>query len=184
MAPRLKPSPLLLCLASTLTMTPFCPGQTAGQTTGPEKPAQDRPRTTPPDYSGVHTQIPGVFVTPVPGQPFSAKVDIFSSVVLPSGQTEVRTTINRIARDSSGRIHNERRRLVPQDFKGEPILTETHIYDPVTHLNIWMNPSTHVAREIVLPQGTCNPGRRPAGRTSRFRRLIRSLPKKTLGPKH
>jgi hypothetical protein len=104
----------------------------------------------PRDYAGVQIRIPGVFVTPVPGAPFAAKVDVFSSQLLSNGETEVRTTINRIARDSSGRIHNERRRLVPPGHIGEPTLSETHVYDPATRLNVWMNPFTHVAREMVL----------------------------------
>jgi hypothetical protein len=132
-------------------------GQVSGQINAPGTPAQAQPRTTPPDYTGVRTRIPGVFLTPISGQPFSAKVDIFSSVILPNGETEVRTTINRIARDSSGRIHNERRRLVPPEFKGEPALLETHIYDPATHLNIFINPYTHIARETVLRRPPITP---------------------------
>lgn len=122
-------------------------GQTAAE---PALPPSNNTRTMPPDYRGVQTRISGVFITPVPNAPFSAKVDIYSSEVLPNGQTEVRTTINRIARDSSGRIHNERRRLVPPSFQGDPALLETHIYDPATRLNIFLNPYTHIARETVL----------------------------------
>jgi len=118
-------------------------GQTAGEPT-------PQSRTMPPDYRGVQTRIQGVYVTPIPNAPFSAKVDIYSSEILPNGQTEVRTTVNHIARDSSGRIHNERRRLVPPSFEGDPALLETHLYDPATRLNIFMNPYTHVARETVL----------------------------------
>ena len=32
----------------------------------------------PPDYPGVRTFIPGVFVTPVPGAPFSGTVEVLS----------------------------------------------------------------------------------------------------------
>ncbi|WP_263374970.1 hypothetical protein [Granulicella aggregans] len=118
----------------------------------------------PRDYAGVQVRIPGVFVTPVPGAPFAAKVDIFSTQLLANGETEVRTTVNRIARDSSGRIHNERRRLVPPGHVGDPVLSETHLYDPATRLNVWMNPFTHVAREMVsrapvaIPQASAATG--------------------------
>lgn len=106
--------------------------------------------TMPPDYRSVQTRIHGVYITPVANAPFSAKVDVYSSEILANGQTEIRTTINRIARDSSGRIHNERRHLVPPSFKGDPALIETHIYDPATHLSVFLDPHTHVARETVL----------------------------------
>jgi hypothetical protein len=106
----------------------------------------------PPNYAGVRTFIPGIFITPVPNAPFSATVDIVSHQKLPDGTTSIRTTINHIARDSSGRIYNERRMLVPNTFKGDPILLETHIYDPNTRLNVFINPHTHLARETVLPQ--------------------------------
>ena len=81
----------MLCTISALSQTPQMPR----------------------DYPGVHVQIPGVFVTPVPNAPFSATVDIVSHQLMPDGTTQVRTTVNQIARQSSGRIYNERRRLVP-----------------------------------------------------------------------
>jgi hypothetical protein len=40
--------------------------------------AQQSPALHPPDYPGVRTFIPGVFVTPVPGAPFSGTVEIVS----------------------------------------------------------------------------------------------------------
>ena len=106
----------------------------------------------PPDYRGVQIHIPGIFVTPVPNAPFSATVDIVSHEKLSDGTTSIRTTINHIARDSAGRIYNERRMLVPNTFKGDPPLLESHIYDPNTRLNVFINPHTHIARETILPQ--------------------------------
>ncbi len=112
----------------------------------------------PRDYRGVQTYIPGVFVTPVPNAPFTAKVDIISHEILPNGSINIRTTINHIARSSSGRIYNERRQLVPTTFKGDPILLSGHIYDPSSRLNIFFDPFTHIARETILPE----PPRPPA----------------------
>jgi hypothetical protein len=106
----------------------------------------------PPDYRGVQVHIPGIFVTPVPNAPFSATVDIVSQEKLPDGTTSIRTTVNHIARDSAGRIHNERRVLVPNTFKGDPPIIEWHTYDPNTRLNVFINPHTHIARETVLRQ--------------------------------
>ncbi len=105
----------------------------------------------PPDYRGPEMRVQGIFVTPVPGAPFSATVDIVSTQVLPNGATVTRTTLNHIARDSAGRIYNERRRMVPITFKGDPPLTSGHIYDPSTRVSIYTDPYTRLARQTILP---------------------------------
>jgi hypothetical protein len=127
-------------------------------------PAQTPP--TPRDYRGVQIHIDGIFVTPVPNAPFTAKVDIISHEILPDGSINIRTTINHVARSSSGRIYNERRQLVPATFKGEPRLLSGHIYDPSNRLNIFYDPITRLARETVLtqpprPSANAVPGRTP-----------------------
>jgi hypothetical protein len=111
--------------------------------------AQQSSDVHPPDYRGVQTHIPGVWVTPVPGAPFSGTVEILSKEKLPDGSTYVRHTINHIARNSSGVIYNERRRLVAPEFRGEPRLTQFHIFDPQTGLNTFLDPYTHLARQSV-----------------------------------
>ncbi|WP_213806250.1 hypothetical protein [Granulicella sp. dw_53] len=122
---------LIPCLFS-----PFCLGQ----------------RQTPRDYPGVRANIPGIFVTPVPNQPFSAKLDIVSHEKLPDGSDVVRTSTAHIARTSSGRIYNERRALVPASFKEEPVLLSALIYDPSSRLSISLAPFTRLARETILNQ--------------------------------
>jgi hypothetical protein len=104
----------------------------------------------PPNYAGVQIHIPGVYVTPVPNAPFSADVTILSHQKLTDGTEVIRTTINHIARDAQGRIYNERRALVPTTFRGEPPLTEAHIFDPNTRLNTFYVPASHVARQTTL----------------------------------
>jgi hypothetical protein len=128
---------LQTCLTAALLATSLCHGQT-----------QQMPR----DYIGPQTYIPGIFVTPVPNAPFTAKVDIISHQILPDGTETIKTTTNHIARLSSGTIYNERRQVVPTTFKGEPALLSAHIYDPNTRLSTFLNPFTHLAREMVLPQ--------------------------------
>ncbi len=118
--------------ALTLLATTLAPAQTA-----------QMPR----DYRGVQIHIDGIFVTPIPNAPFTAKVDIISHEILPDGSINIRTTINHVARSSSGRIYNERRQLVPATFKGEPRLLSGHIYDPSNRLNIFYDPLTRLARE-------------------------------------
>lgn len=112
--------------------------------------AQTTQQPMPPNYSGVHTMIPGIFVTPIPNSPFSAEVEIVSHIQLPDGTDHVVTTTNHIARASSGIIYNERRRLVPAGFKGTPPLLESHTYDPSSRQSIFINPYLHLAREMTL----------------------------------
>jgi hypothetical protein len=93
----------------------------------------------------------GVFVTPVPGAPFSAMVEQDMTQVLKDGSPFQRKTAAFIARDSQGRIHNEGRDIIPSSSSQKPTLFVTHIYDPETRLNTLLNPYTHIARQRVLP---------------------------------
>src|ERR1700684_1433752 len=115
--------------------------------------------STPPPYRGVEQHIAGVFVTPVPNVPFTATVEVESSQVLPDGSTEQKKTYNNIARDSAGRIYNERRALVPPFFNGNPRIFSMHLYDPQNRLSTFMDPFTHIARETVLPMPEVDPSR-------------------------
>jgi hypothetical protein len=108
--------------------------------------------TMPRDYRGPETRVFGVFVTPVPNAAFSAHVDIISRQKLEDGTMSTRTTRADIARDSAGRIYNERRALVAATFHGEPPLLSAHIYDPATRTSVFLEPSTHLAKQIVLKQ--------------------------------
>ena len=117
----------------------------AQQTGAPEQ--QQQPAR---DYPGPQVHIPGIFVTPVPNEPFTATVKIMSHQKLPDGTEHVVMTINHVARRSSGMIYNERRRLVPVTFQGEPRLVSAHIYDPSSRLSTYIEPMTRLAREQIL----------------------------------
>lgn len=104
----------------------------------------------PPPYRGVATRVDGVFVTPVPGAPFSAVVKLESTQLLPDGTSVTRKTVNAIARDSQGRIYNERRPLLPATFNGTPPVTGGHIFDPQTRISTFLDPRTHLARQRVI----------------------------------
>jgi hypothetical protein len=106
----------------------------------------------PPDYKGVQTHIPGVFVTPVAGAPFSGTVEILSRQSMPDGSIYTRRTINHIARNSAGVIYNERRKLVPPEFQGEPIILSWHIYDPQTRQSTFLVPQTRIAHRWYFPR--------------------------------
>jgi hypothetical protein len=113
--------------------------------------AQQAAENLPPLYPGTNTRVPGVFIPPIAGEPFSASVEVQTEVVATDGTWSTRHTINQIARDSSGRIHNERRLLVPESFRGEPRVLEVHIFDPQKMTNVFYDPMTHIATQRVLP---------------------------------
>jgi hypothetical protein len=115
--------------------------------------SQELSTVKPPLYRGVTVHIDGVFVTPVPSVPLTAVVELESTQILADGSTVVKKTINNIARDFQGRIYNERRRLVGPSSTATPKLLLFHIYDPVTKLNTFLDPATHLARQSTRRGG-------------------------------
>ncbi len=113
--------------------------------------SQENSPVKPPPYRGVSEHVEGIFVTPVPGVPLSAVIEVKSTNVLADGTNDVKKTAENIARDSLGRIYNERRELVSPSFTGKPQLLSFHIFDPATRLNTFLDPSTHLARQTTLP---------------------------------
>ena len=113
-------------------------------------PAQDV-REQPPLYRGPISIVQGVFVTPIPGVPFTATVVIESKMPLPDGTTQTRLSQALIARDTNGRIRNERHALMPEGSQGTPPLLSAHIFDPATRISTVMNPFTRIAQQRVIP---------------------------------
>jgi hypothetical protein len=111
----------------------------------------------PPDYRGLQTYIPGIYVTPVPNAPFTATVTMVSQQKLPDGTTNTRTGLAHIARNGAGVIYNERRVNTVPGFKTDPALLSTHIYDPATRLSTFINPTTHLAHQMVLSRPPAAP---------------------------
>ncbi len=108
-------------------------------------------REVPPPYRAPATLVSGVFVTPISGMPFAATVVIESEQTLPDGTVEKKHSASIIARDSSGRIHNERRYLMSGDFKVMPPLLSVHLFDPATRVSDFYNPITLICNERTLP---------------------------------
>jgi hypothetical protein len=111
--------------------------------------SQEATTSKPPPYRGVTVLVDGIFVTPIAGEPLTAAVELKSTQVLTDGSSNASKTIANIARDSQGRIYNERRELVSPSFTGNPPLLSFHIFDPETRLNTFLNPSTHLARQTT-----------------------------------
>ena len=106
--------------------------------------AQDNAMSSAPAFNG------GVFVTPVPGAPFSAEAEQYMTQVLRDGSSFERKTAALIARDTQGRIRNESHEVLPASSTRKPIIFSVHIYDPDTRLNTFLNPNTHIATQRVL----------------------------------
>jgi hypothetical protein len=119
--------------------------------------SQELPDLSPPPYRGVTAVVDGIFVTPVPGAPLTAVVEVESTQVLADGSALSKKSIANIARDSQGRIYNERRQLVSPSYTGQPPILSFHIFNPETRLSIFVNPATRIARQFTLSQPTPRP---------------------------
>ena len=73
------------------------------------------------------TVTAGIFVTPVAGAPFSAEVERDTMQALKDGSRLQRRTVNTIARDSQGRIRNERHEVLASTSTRKPILYSVHL---------------------------------------------------------
>ncbi len=93
----------------------------------------------------------GIGIPDVAGLPFSATMVIVNERTMADGSVVTRRTINLIARDSLGCTHNEVRRLMPESFHGSPELLEVRLFDPQTRIRTSYYPSTHSARQLLLP---------------------------------
>lgn len=94
----------------------------------------------------------GISIPDVPGKPFSATAVLEIERYWSDGSTQVRRTINLVARDSEGRTHNEVRRLMPEYFHGSPELLSVRLFDPLTRMRTDLDPGVHVARQQLIPK--------------------------------
>jgi hypothetical protein len=98
----------------------------------------------------------GVFVTPVPNAPFSAVVNVERTIVRKDGSLLNLKSVSQIGRDSSGRIHNERRSLVTTPSDMTPELLHVHLYDPQSRVSteISMEKKTFWTQTMNHPPST------------------------------
>jgi len=90
----------------------------------------ERPR--PPD-GGTREVLISILIPSLLNAPFSATVATESVRQLADGSRITLVNRRAIARDTAGRIFQERRLLVPEDGKHESIVTQIEISDPVSH---------------------------------------------------
>jgi len=82
---------------------------------------------------GTREVLISILIPSLPNAPFTATVNTEWIRQLPDGSTITLKNHRAIARDSAGRIFQERRALVPDDGKTNSGVTQIEISDPVTH---------------------------------------------------
>jgi len=100
-----------------------------------------------------------IFVTPVPGAPFSGIVNVERSVIQRDGSVVSLKTMREIGRDSRGRIHNESKALLPIANATTPTLLRIHLYDPQTRTSTMLDPQqrTFWTSTVNRPPSTVPP---------------------------
>ena len=89
-------------------------------------------------------RIVNITIPAVQHAPFSSVVTAEWTKTLEDGSTVTRHNHRVVLRDSSGRIYQERRTLVPKDGPAEPLLTRIEISDPALHIKYFCQPGNHV----------------------------------------
>jgi hypothetical protein len=116
-------APVLLAQQAQLSSNQEPNGQ--GQNGAPEVTMHD---------GGVRQTIESIYIPPIPNAPFTAIVHTQWIRTLPDGGTFTVVNQRQIARDSTGRIYEERWLLVPKDGKVKSQMNVIQIGDPVAHM--------------------------------------------------
>jgi hypothetical protein len=82
---------------------------------------------------GVSQTLQSIYIPPIQGAPFSATVHTEWIKYLPDGGTITLVNQRQVARDSLGRIYEERWLLVPKGGKAQSQMNLIQIGDPVAH---------------------------------------------------
>src|SRR6202050_3003065 len=76
-----------------------------------------------------------IFLTPVPNAPFNAVVEVQRTRSRSDGSVLDLKSIQTLARDGIGRLHNESRTFIPATSTGTPEIVHIHLYDPRTRMS-------------------------------------------------
>lgn len=96
-----------------------------------------------PDYE-YRLMIPSITIPAIPDAPFTATVRTEIVRRLEDGSTIVRKNHRLVARDSSGRVFQERRMLTPDDDTQQSPLTRLEFDNPVSHEKYLCDPQGRV----------------------------------------
>jgi hypothetical protein len=93
---------------------------------------------------GTREMIISIFIPPIPNAPFTATVNTEWTRRFENGATSTIKNHRTVARDSTGRIFQERRYLTPDGDKHQTPITQLEFSDPSSHELYICKPAPHV----------------------------------------
>lgn len=109
-----------------------------------------------------------IFVTPIPGEPFTATVTMERSSMRQGGPALTFQSTSTIARDVGGRIYSEFRPLAPASLPQAVPVQSILLYDPATRISSRLFPQQHTYAATALSRppetDTLGPLASPTGR--------------------
>ncbi len=129
---------------------------------------------------GSRTFIQSINVPPRPNAPFTATVNTKTVRRLDDGNTITLQNHRTIARDSAGRIYEERRLFLPEGDSRPNLISQTELSDPAAHMIIVCQPS---ARTCTLRNYFASPSPAPVVPAGPYRNGIGFLTREALGRK-
>jgi hypothetical protein len=138
------------------------------------------PQTRPlfPD-GGTRERLVSIFIPNLPGAPFTATVNTEWVRLLADGSRITLVNHRLIARDSAGRLFQERRMLVPKNGKQESFVNQTEISDPLLKQQYICRPSENTCQlEFRQPPPI---GVQPLGGANKIDPAIQSLGTQSIG---
>jgi hypothetical protein len=115
------------------------------------------------------TRIVSIFIAPIPNAPFLATVTLDWVRQTSDGAAVALKNHRRVARDSRGRIFEERARLVPADSDSPSLVFQMEFSDPARHTRYVCFPVSKVCdlynysappSQVVVPVGPIGDGKR------------------------
>jgi len=105
--------------------------------------AQNAQRMTPAQEGGIRPMLVSIFIPPVANAPFTATVTTVWTTYMADGTTATIKNHRTIARDSAGRIFQERRRFSPNGDKRETAIVQLEFSDITSHEKYLCFPEVH-----------------------------------------
>lgn len=121
---------------------------------------------------GTMTFVNNITILPIKNSPFNAVVSATFTRTLADGTTvTVGNQKRKVARDSAGRIFQERRAIGPLDDKHTSEIRQLEYSDPATHELIACNPFQHICRimNYFMPESV---SMRPVGPFDNGKRIL------------
>jgi hypothetical protein len=134
---------------------------------------------------GLSEKLISIFIPNIANAPFTATVNTEWVRVLPDNTRITLVNHRLIARDSAGRIFQERRLLVPKNGQQPSVITQTEIRDPVLKQQYICRPSANTCqvefRQPIVSALQPPLGTKPPGAPERVEPEVQPLGTQTIG---